>query len=126
MQYDRLARKPAFRRGLDRIVQEAARNRVALMCAEKEPLSCHRTILVAPALERRGVEIQHILADGTLEPHVHTLHRLIDSLKLPSTDLFRSRRTLVTEALARRAARIGYVNLEFATTRGSPNRKSKG
>ena len=126
VQYDRLARKPAFRRGLDRIVQEAARNRVALMCAEKEPLSCHRTILVAPALERRGVEIQHILADGTLEPHAHTLHRLIDSLKLPATDLFRSRRTLITEALARRAARIGYVNLEFATTRGSPNRKSKG
>lgn len=125
VQYDRLARKPAFRRGLDRIVQEAARNRVALMCAEKEPLSCHRTILVAPALERRGVGIQHILADGTLEPHAHALHRLIDSLKLPSTDLFRPRRTLITEALARRAARIGYVNPELATVGVSLNRKSK-
>lgn len=117
VQYDRLARKPAFRRGLDRIVQEMARNRVALMCAEKDPLSCHRTILVAPALERRGVEIQHILADGTLEPHAHALHRLIDSLKLPATDLFRSRDALVTEALTRRAARSGYVNLEFATAK---------
>lgn len=126
VQYGRLARKPAFRRGLDRIVQETARNRVALMCAEKEPLSCHRTILVAPALERRGVEIEHILADGTLEPHVHALQRLIDSLKLPPTDLFRSRRALIAEALARRAARIGYVNPEFVTTRAPSNRKSKG
>ena len=125
VQYDRLARKPAFRRGLDRIMQEAARNRVALMCAEKEPLSCHRTILVAPALERRGVEIEHILADGTLEPHAHALHRLIDSLKLPPTDLFRSRRTLIAEALVRRAARIGYVNPEFVTTRAPSNRKIK-
>ena len=126
VQYDRLARKPAFSRGLDRIVQEAARNRVVLMCAEKEPLSCHRTILVAPALERRGVEIEHILADGTLEAHTHALHRLIDSLKLPSTDLFRSRNALVAEALTRRAARIGYVNPEFATVGASSNQKSKG
>lgn len=125
VQYDRLARTPAFRLGLDRIVQEAARNRVALMCAEKEPLSCHRTILVAPALERRGVEIEHILADGTLEPHTYALHRLIDSLKLPPTDLFRSRDILVAEALTRRAARIGYVNPEFATVGASSNRKSK-
>ena len=126
VQYDRLARKPAFRRGLDRIMEETARCRVALMCAEKEPLSCHRTILVAPALERRGVEIKHILADGTLEPHAHALQRLIDSLKLPPTDLFRSRRALIAEALARRAARIGYVNPELATVGASSNRKSKG
>ena len=125
VQYDRLARKPAFRRGLDRIVQETARNCIALMCAEKEPLSCHRTILVAPALERRGVEIQHILADGTLEPHARALQRLIDSLKLPPTDLFRSRRALIAEALARRAARIGYVNPELATVGASSRKNSK-
>jgi len=123
VQYARLARKPAFRRGVDRVIQEAARNRIALMCAEKEPLSCHRTILVAPALERRGVEIRHILADGILEPHDHVMQRLIDDLKLPAADLFRSRRALVTEALMRRAARIGYVNPEFVTIRAPSNRK---
>ena len=126
VQYARLARKPAFRRGVDRVIQEAERNRIALMCAEKEPLSCHRTILVAPALERRRVEIQHILADGTLEPHDHAMQRLIDSLRPPAADLFRSRRALVTEALARRAARIGYVNPEFATASASLVKKSKG
>ena len=126
VQYARLARKPAFRRGVDRVIQEAERNRIALMCAEKEPLSCHRTILVAPALERRKVEVQHILADGTLEPHDHAIQRLIDSLKLSAADLFRSRRALVTEALVRRAARIGYVNLEFATASVSSVKKSKG
>ena len=126
VQYARLARKPAFRRGVDRVIQEAARNRIALMCAEKEPLSCHRTILVAPALERRKVEVQHILADGTLEPHDHAMQRLIDSLKLPAADLFRSRRALVTEALVRRAARIGYVNPAFATASVSSSKMSSG
>ena len=126
VQYARLARKPAFRRGVDRVIQEAERNRIALMCAEKEPLSCHRTILVAQALERRKVEIQHILADGTLEPHDHAMQRLIDGLKLPTADLFRSRHALVAEALTRRAARIGYVNPEFATASASLVKKSKG
>ena len=125
VQYARLARKPAFRRGVARVIQEAERNRIALMCAEKEPLSCHRTILIAPALERRKVEVQHILADGTLEPHDHAMQRLIDGLKLPTADLFRSRHALVTEALTRRAARIGYVNPKFATASVSLVKKSK-
>lgn len=126
VQYVRLARKPAFRRGVDRVVQEAERNRIALMCAEKEPLSCHRTILIAPALERRKIEIQHILTDGSLESHDHAMQRLIDGLKLPAADLFRSRHALVAEALTRRAARIGYVNPEFATASASLVKKSKG
>ena len=42
----------------------AKRARVALMCAEKEPLACHRTVLVGRHLAARGVAVAHILADG--------------------------------------------------------------
>jgi uncharacterized protein (DUF488 family) len=41
--------------------------RVAIMCAEKDPLDCHRCILVSPRLGERGIEVQHILSDGALE-----------------------------------------------------------
>lgn len=33
---------------------------VALLCAERDPASCHRGWLLTPLLEARGVEVQHI------------------------------------------------------------------
>ncbi len=53
--YSLVARMPAFIRGLDRIIQGAARMRLAMMCAEKDPLDCHRCILVSPRLRERGL-----------------------------------------------------------------------
>src|SRR5690242_16269876 len=47
VQFDRLARTPAFQEGLERVRQGMEPYRVALLCAEREPLACHRTILVS-------------------------------------------------------------------------------
>lgn len=75
--YDRLSGTDMFQQGLDRVMRGAADYRIALMCAEKEPLHCHRSLLVAPALAARGVKVAHILADGALEPHEDTMERLL-------------------------------------------------
>jgi uncharacterized protein (DUF488 family) len=91
-------------------VQGAEKYRIALMCAEKEPLDCHRTILVARALAARGMGIMHILADGQLEPHERAMNRLFDVTGVPRFDLFRNREELFAEALARQEERIAYVD----------------
>ena len=109
VRYDRLAETPLFREGLERIVDGAGRQRIALMCAEKEPLDCHRTILVGRSLAERGVAVAHILADGVLEPHDETMGRLLDSAGLPREDLLQSREQLIAEALAHRERRIAYA-----------------
>ena len=109
VRYDRLARTPLFREGLERIVDGAGRQRIALMCAEKEPLDCHRTILVGRSLTKRGVAVAHILADGALEPHDETMGRLLDSAGLPRQDLLQSREQLIDEALAHRERRIAHT-----------------
>jgi len=84
------------------------------MCAEKEPLECHRTLLVARVLAERGVAIQHILADGRAESHEAAMRRLLDAVDLPHEDLFRSNEELVAEALLRQEQRIAYVDEEIA------------
>ena len=109
VRYDRLAQTPLFREGLERIVDGAGRQRIALMCAEKEPLDCHRTILVGRSLAERGVAVAHILADCTLEPHDETMDRLLASAGLPGEDLLQSREQLIEEALAHREKRIAYA-----------------
>ncbi|MGH6928536.1 MAG: DUF488 family protein [Dongiaceae bacterium] len=73
--YGRMAATPAFAAGLDRVLDGAKRYRIALMCAEREPLECHRFLLVSPHLLQRGVAVRHILADGTIEPNEITQGR---------------------------------------------------
>ena len=78
------------------------------MCAEKEPVECHRTILVARHLANREIEIQHILATGELESQEDALRRLARAVKVPENDLFRSAEELLAETYRRQEKRIAY------------------
>lgn len=109
IRYDLLARTDLFQRGLSRVREGVGRHRLALMCAEKEPLECHRTILVSRHLDALGVEVRHILADGAIETHAEALRRLAQLLKMPDMHLFLSQQELVVEAYLRQEERIAYV-----------------
>ena len=61
--YDLIAGLPAFLQGLERLRRGAKTQRIALLCSEKDPLACHRTILVCRQL-RGEFAIEHILEDG--------------------------------------------------------------
>ena len=67
--YDALAARPAFKDALGRLIERAQDTTLCLMCAEKEPLDCHRTVLVSRRLAERGVAVDHLLADGGMRPH---------------------------------------------------------
>lgn len=112
--WERLRTSDLFQSGLDRVVDGAARLRIALLCAEKDPLDCHRTLLVGRALEERGVAVAHILADGTIETSDEAMSRLLAMFKLPEADLFRGRDELVKEACERQAKRVTYVDRNAA------------
>ena len=80
------------------------------MCSEKEPLDCHRTLLIAQVLTARDLGIGHILADGDLESHAAAVDRLLDRFKLPRDgDMFRSREQLIADAVSRQARKVAYV-----------------
>ncbi len=115
VRYDLLARTELFQRGLARVREGMERYRLALMCAEKEPLECHRTILVSRHLDAFGIEVRHILADGAIEPHAEALKRLAGLLHMPETHLFLSPQELVVEAYLRQEERIAYVPDEDET-----------
>ena len=107
--YQKLASTHLFQSGLDRLQEGLSTYTIALMCAEKEPLDCHRTILVASELERRGLAVTHILEDGSSELNTHAAGRLSKQLQLPEPDLFRNQADLVDEAYEAQARKIAYV-----------------
>lgn len=114
VQYDLLARTSLFQEGITRIAQGVRSHRIALMCAEKDPLACHRAILVCRHLVAHGIEVQHILEDGNLEDHDEALTRLLAELGIVEHDLFRSRDELIGEAYSRRAQEIAYTERELS------------
>ena len=107
--YERIAQTPSFKSGLERLWAGAKKYRIALMCAEKDPLTCHRTILVCRNLKNSGAEIQHIHSDGHLESHAEAERRLLQTLKLPAEDFFRKPSEILDEAYATQGKKIAYA-----------------
>lgn len=119
VQYDRLAETELFKYGLKRVLRGMRDDfRIALMCAEKEPLECHRTILVARHLLALGVTVEHILADGSLENHDAALSRLARMINLREPDLVHSREQLIADAYRKQGERIAYEAVEPADSLG--------
>jgi uncharacterized protein (DUF488 family) len=84
--YGAMSRVDSFRVGIDRIIEGAKTHRIALMCAERDPLDCHRFLLVGRHLASRAVPVAHILASGEVENHAEAEARL--RARNPIGDLF--------------------------------------
>lgn len=95
-----IAALPSFAAGLERVREGARRHRVALMCAEKDPLDCHRFVLICRHL-RQDLAISHILGDGTLIEQAALEDRLLAATKLDRAQgglLAEDRETVVQRA----------------------------
>ncbi|MDE0306581.1 MAG: DUF488 domain-containing protein [Albidovulum sp.] len=111
IRYDRVARTQLFSDGLRRILQGAKKYNVALMCAEKEPLHCHRTLLIGHELDKLGIEIAHIVPEGRPEPHSKAMERLLAEFdRKEGGALFRQdmpHSDLIEEAISYQTTRVG-------------------
>ncbi len=92
--YKLIAQDDLFQAGIARLSQGIRKYRVALMCAEKDPMTCHRAVLVGREMRRITGNIQHILADGSLESNESMETRMMDTLKI-APDLLGSRESCI-------------------------------
>ena len=107
VRYNHVSNTRSFQRGIERVVQDMTNHCVALMCAEKEPLECHRSLLVAQVLQERGITVKHILANSGLETHDDAMDRLLAMHGyLQQEDLFGERNEWIERAIARQTEQI--------------------
>lgn len=109
VQYERLAQVEGFQEGISRLLQGRSTESIAVMCAEKDPLDCHRTLLVARALAERSAEVGHIAADGSVERHADAMLRMMLLHGLAEDDLFQTFDERLQMALERQEDKIAYV-----------------
>ncbi len=67
----------AFQAGLERLQKEMPGRSVAMMCAEEDPLECHRFLMVCPELTKRGIVPLHIRKGSQLETQEAAENRLL-------------------------------------------------
>lgn len=107
--YERVAATADFAQGLDRVMAGAGRYRIALMCAERDPLDCHRCLLVSRRLRERGASISHVLADGRIQPHGDIEARLLAIAKADGDDMFESQAERLARAYRAYARKAAYA-----------------
>jgi uncharacterized protein (DUF488 family) len=109
-----VAKNQKFREGLERIKKGMENYRIALMCAEKDPITCHRTVLICRNLVSSKIMIRHILGDGNVEEHKDSEYRLLKMFKLNHPELFRNEQQRLDAAYSRQGDKIAYETAEPA------------
>jgi uncharacterized protein (DUF488 family) len=72
----------SFRAGIDRVIEELEQRNLALMCAEEDPLTCHRFLMICPELVSLGLDPQHVRKGGVIETQQAAEDRLLKTQKL--------------------------------------------
>lgn len=66
LDFYKVVKNESFQKGIDIVIDKIKSGlNIVLMCAEKDPLYCHRFLLVSRELNNRGVSIIHLMADGS-------------------------------------------------------------
>jgi len=107
VQYNYLVDEPLFQQGLNRLHKGLKKYKIALMCAEKDPITCHRMLLICR--EIRYLTIRHILADGTIETNSKAETRLMNTLKI-IPDMFKETTDCIEEAYDKQGQKKAYVD----------------
>jgi len=108
--YEKMATTNEFYEGLDRIVDGTKKYRVALMCSERDPLDCHRCLLVGRALAQRGTRVGHILHGGKVVSHTEIEEALLKLSGRSTDDLFAPRSERLAKAYRERAQKVAFVD----------------
>jgi uncharacterized protein (DUF488 family) len=72
--YRRVAATESFQVAISRLLTGAVRGyRIALLCAEENPLHCHRRLLVGRVLQEEGLTLSHIRRTGSAQSEAELL-----------------------------------------------------
>jgi hypothetical protein len=106
--YEERRKAADFSAGIDRTLDLSRASNIALMCAEEDPLQCHRFLMICPALLDRGVTPSHLRRGVELESQREAEDRLLklhDLAAFDSASLFASEREAALEEALRLQAK---------------------
>ncbi|MCL2116734.1 MAG: DUF488 domain-containing protein [Methanobrevibacter sp.] len=77
LDFDKVKESNKFKIGITKVINNVNIANIVLMCSEKEPIDCHRSILISNVFSKRNISIKHILANGEIETQRSLENRLL-------------------------------------------------
>ncbi len=103
---------PDFQEATDRLFGFVQSKNVVLMCAEEDPLHCHRFLLLCPAVVQRGIVPLHLRRGTALETQRDAEDRLLQQhgfADVTSNSLFsQGRAAALEDALRLQSEQYGF------------------
>ena len=88
LDFETFANSTRFEEGLIKVENSIAQgSTLTLMCAEKDPITCHRAILISRVFHEAGYTVLHMCPNQPDEPHAALEQRLVE-LHFPDADQF--------------------------------------
>jgi uncharacterized protein (DUF488 family) len=106
--YNLLANDPVFKQGIERLENGMKQYKIALMCAEKDPITCHRMILICKEVKDFVKKINHIHLNGDIETNSEAEGRLLKLYKI-IPDMFKDQDECIEEAYDIQSQKIAYT-----------------
>ena len=107
--YQLLSSTPAYQEGITRLLKGCETEIIAVMCTEKDPINCHRMVLISETLINEcNQDISHIHDTGDIETHQEALQCLAALHHLDQPTLWDDS-SRFQEALQLQEARIAYT-----------------
>lgn len=114
LDFERFRESAQFKAGLNNVKKGLTKYNIALMCTEKNPIDCHRAIMVTRGFALDGIQAKHILHDLTSITQEEINHQLLNRY-FPNRDqisMFReeekTQEDLLVLAYRKRNKEIGY------------------
>ena len=95
--FEKIKQTEVFQEGIQKVLKGACEYTMALLCSEKDPMACHRVILVARVLTEKGATLKHVLEDGSILDHSQLESQLVKKLHLEPT-FFVEEKDLIQDA----------------------------
>jgi Uncharacterized conserved protein len=77
--FEKVKKGDVFKKGFNNVMRGIEQgNRIAFMCTEKDPIECHRAILVTRVFEQAGIHVEHIMADSSIQTQRELNERLLN------------------------------------------------
>jgi len=103
--YPAVQKNDLFQKGLRRLKKGLQHYRIALMCAEKDPLDCHRFLLICRQMAH-DTDISHIRPNGTLESQSKLEKRMLQQYQLDQPSLFDTSEMCLEQAYAQQHQKV--------------------
>lgn len=104
----------SFLEALAKFITFAKEENAALMCGEEDPITCHRALMITPALAKLKIFPSHIRRDGVIETHRMFIQRtsvqakILKIPQLPSLFSDDSEERLFEDAVEKLAEKYAY------------------